>query len=87
MPLPNSLEVLLHWDNRVEGIVHATDHRAIDEVSSFSAGLVDDHRRNVRHPMVELRSEGRAVLSLAQLKGLLHTLEAEMTKDDARADG
>jgi len=87
MPLPNSLEVLLHWDNRVEGIIHATDQRAIDEVSPFSAGLADRDQRAVRHPMVELRSEGRAVLSLAQLKGLLHTLEAEMMKDTARADG
>lgn len=87
MPLTNSIEVFLHWDNRVEGIVHATSAQAIREVSPFSAGQIDRAERAVRHPMVELRSEGHAVLSLAQLKGLLHTLEAEMMKDDARADG
>lgn len=87
MPLANTLAIYLHWANRVEGIVHASSGAALVSIDPYAPGTVDDAGRDVRLPMVELVTEGRAVLSLAQLKGLVHDLEAEMMKDTADAQG
>lgn len=74
MPMSNSLAVFLYHGDRVEGIVHATRPELLHEIDVFDPHALQPPRY-AKFPTVELVSEGRAILTLAQLKGLLHTLE------------
>lgn len=85
MPMSDSLAIFLHHGDRVEGIVHTTRPELLAEIDRFDLHALQPPRY-APHPTVELVSEGRAILTLAQLKGLLHTLEhaiAEGTVDAA----
>ena len=92
MAVPRSLSITMFYRDRVEGIVHVPD-RAMDAPRWSPDGLAGDCEQLhasywerdafgaplAKHPVLELEVEGgRTVLTLAQLKGLLHTLEAEM---------
>lgn len=74
MPMSDSLSIFLHHGDRVEGIVHTTQPQMLHEIDAFDPHALQPPRY-AKFPTVELVSEGRAILTLAQLKGLLHTLE------------